>query len=88
MNATSSPVSEGTRQTLCEQPFVEDLPPSSDGAAVDPGRRRRSIKREPTAVRPSSSPGGYGGGHTSEVHSFPSNLNNNFASRLLKRAST
>lgn len=29
MNATSSPVSEGSRQTVCEQPFVEDLPPSS-----------------------------------------------------------
>lgn len=45
-------------QRVCEQSFVEDLPPSSDGEALDPGRR--SIKRKPTAViSPASVTGGY-----------------------------
>lgn len=42
MNATLNPVSEGnqrTRPTVCEQPFMEGLPPSSDGGGLDPERR-------------------------------------------------
>lgn len=42
MNATLNPVSEGiqrTRPTVCEQPFMEGLPPNSDGGGLDPGRR-------------------------------------------------
>lgn len=45
MNATFSPVSEGSRRSrclVCEQPFVEGLPPSYDSRALHPGRQ--SIK--------------------------------------------
>lgn len=45
MTGTLNPVSEFTqrmRHWVCEQSFVEDLPPSTDRGALDPGRR--SIK--------------------------------------------
>lgn len=45
MTRTFYPVSEGTqriRHRVCESSFVDDLPPSSDRGALDPGRR--SIK--------------------------------------------
>ena len=53
MTGTFNPVSEGNqrmRRWVCEPPFMEDLPPSSDRGALDPGRG--SIKREPVVVIP------------------------------------